>query len=328
MLKRAWNRVWSAVMRVKDAVTAPWHAAEDRFPWVERVGRAWDRMSKRNGGQFAAAISYFVFLAIFPLLLLAVSIASFVLSKHPAALEDLLTTITNNIPGTVGNEIANSVETFIHNRTKVGLIGLIGLLFTGLGFVGNLRAAVEAMWGRTGIKHNYFLRHLSNLMVLIGLGLALLLSIGLTVVTSAATEQVLRALSLEDVGGVHYALKLIGTGVAVVGDILIFFWLLVVLPGVRVPLSVGLRGALLAAVGFEILKVVGTYTIAHTSQSLSAGPFASIIALLIWLQLVSRLILFSASWTAVYAADMSEGVEEVTTGGEIEQIAVQGKPQD
>lgn len=314
-------------MHVKDVIAAPWHAMEDRFAWVARVARAWDRMSRRNGGQFAAAISYFIFLAIFPLLLLAVSIASFVLSSHPEALHNLLTNITENIPGTVGAEIANAVDTFIRNRTKVGLIGLIGLLFTGLGFVGNLRAAVEAMWGRTGIKHNYFLRHLSNLVVLIGLGLAALISIGLTIVTSSLTEQVLRALSLDDVGGVHYAVKVIGTAVAVIGDTVIFFWLLVRLPGVRVPFAVGLRGALLAAVGFEILKVVGTYTIAHTSRSLSAGPFAGIIALLVWLQLVSRLILFSASWTAVYAADVSEGVEEVTVGGETEQIAVQGERQ-
>jgi membrane protein len=54
----------------------------------------------------------------------------------------------------------------------------------------------------------------------------------------------------------------------------------------------------LAAVGFEILKIAGTYTIALSSGSATAGPFASLLAILVWVQLVSRWILFCTAWTA------------------------------
>jgi membrane protein len=54
----------------------------------------------------------------------------------------------------------------------------------------------------------------------------------------------------------------------------------------------------LAAVGFEILKIVGTYTVASTATSPTAGPFAGLLAVLIWVQLVARWTLFCAAWTA------------------------------
>ncbi len=78
----------------------------------------------------------------------------------------------------------------------------------------------------------------------------------------------------------------------------IFWWLLVRLPDVDVDRRSAVKGALLASVGFEVLKIVGTYTIAHTSKSTTYGPFAGIIAILIWIQLVARWMLFCCAWIA------------------------------
>ena len=70
---------------VKTAVTARWSALRERRPSVRHVVLAWQRMQQNNGGQYAAAITYFSFLALFPLLLLAVAVTGFVLHAHPAA---------------------------------------------------------------------------------------------------------------------------------------------------------------------------------------------------------------------------------------------------
>ena len=82
------------------------------------------------------------------------------------------------------------------------------------------------------------------------------------------------------------------------GDTLIFLLVLVRMPRADVPLRAGIRGAVLAAVGFELLKIVGTYTIAASAHSPTAGPFAGILAVLVWVQLVSRWVLFCVAWTA------------------------------
>jgi membrane protein len=59
------------------------------------------------------------------------------------------------------------------------------------------------------------------------------------------------------------------------------------------------KGALLASVGFEVLKIAGTYTIKRSASSPTAGPFASLVAILIWIQLVARWMLFCAAWMSV-----------------------------
>jgi len=96
----------------------------------------------------------------------------------------------------------------------------------------------------------------------------------------------------------HVLVKVFGIALAVVGDVLIFAWLLVRLPGADLPARVVLRGALLAAVGFEVLKVVGAYYIARVTHSPTVGVFGSVIGLLVWIYLVARFLLYCAAWTA------------------------------
>jgi membrane protein len=142
-----------------------------------------------------------------------------------------------------------------------------------------------------------------NLGVLAGLGVALVASLGVTVVGTATTDQILRALSLDTLPGMHVLVTALGIVLSVAGDVLIFWWLLVRLPAIEVPRAVAVRGALLAAAGFEVLKIIGTYTIAHSAKSPTAGPFASVLAVLIWIQLVARFMLFCCAWTAVLTAE-------------------------
>jgi membrane protein len=53
-----------------------------------------------------------------------------------------------------------------------------------------------------------------------------------------------------------------------------------------------------AAVGFGILKVVGTYYAQRVSQSPTFGVFGTVIGTLVWLNLTARLLVYSAAWTA------------------------------
>jgi membrane protein len=288
----------NALSRAKSAAGARWGALLERRPGLLHVVDAWKLLQENNGNQYAAAITYFSFLALFPLILLAVSITGFVLHAHPAAQQNLFDHITSNVPGDLGTTLKTSISTAIKARTSVGIVGLVGVLLTGLGWIGNLRAAIDGVWGRSAPKRNFFLTKVMNLLVLAGLGLGILLSLGLTVAGTSLTDQLLRAVNLEDVAGVHYLVKILGLALAVAGDVLIFWWLLVRLPDMPVPRKVGLQGALLAAVGFEVLKIVGTFTIAKTAHSPTAGPFAGLLAVLIWIQLVARFMLFCAAWTA------------------------------
>ncbi|MDP9115995.1 MAG: YihY/virulence factor BrkB family protein [Actinomycetota bacterium] len=284
--------------RIKSRSATHWAGLKARHRSLAHVVTAWARLSANNGGQYAAAITYFSFLALFPLILLVVAITGFVLHAHPAAQQSLFNHITDTVPGSFGNTLKSAIQTAITQRAGVGLVGLVGVLLTGLGWIGNLRAAINAVWGLGPVEGNFFAVKAKNLLVLGGLGLSLLISLGLTAVGTALTSQIVHWLGLGHVAGMHVVLSVLGVALAAGGDVVIFWWLLVRLPAVRVSRQVALRGALLAAVGFEILKIVGTFTIARSAHSPTAGPFAGIVAVLIWIQLVARYMLFCTAWTA------------------------------
>jgi len=266
------------------------------------VVAAW-RLQRTNGQLYAGAITYFSFLALFPLVLLGVSVVGFALHSDPELQHTLYQHVAERFPGRLGTEVHSLIESAIDNRSRVGLIGLVGVLLTGLGWVANLRAAIDAVWAR-GVREVGFVRaKLGNLLVLVGLGVGSVISIGLTVIGTSLTDQILRMLSLDDLPGSTFVLKLLGIALAGVGDTIIFWWILVRLPAVEVPERIAWRGALLAAVGFEVLKIVGTFTIAHTADSPAAGPFAGIVAVLIWIQLVVRYLLFACAWTATLTSE-------------------------
>ena len=275
-----------------------------RRPWVRTFAAAWERLRVTNGNLYAAAITYYSFLALFPMLLLAVSIAGFVLHAHPEALHELLDKIAKNVPGQVGRTLDNSINAAINARAGIGVIGLVGVLLTGLGWIGNLRTALDAIWKRVPPKENPVKQRLVNSGILAALGGALLVSLAITAGWAAFTHKILSVVGLESIPGMGTALAALGIAVTALADAVIFFLVLVRLPRAEVRVRVGIQGALLGAVGFEILKIIGTYTVAATASSPTAGPFAGLLAVLIWIQLVTRWMLFCAAWTAetTYAA--------------------------
>lgn len=268
-------------------------------PSLKLFVAAWERLRVTNGNLYAAAITYFSFLALFPMLLLAVSILGFVLHAHPDTLQTVLSKIAKNVPGQVGHTLSDSIKAAVNARAGIGLIGLAGVVLTGLGWIGNLRASLDAVWKRLPPKQNPVTQRLYNLGVLGLLGVSVLVSLGLTAGWAAFSHDVLVAIGLDNVPGTGTLLGVVGIAVTLVADAVIFFMVLVRLPQqVDLPLRIGIRGAVLASVGFEILKIVGTYTVAASAQSKTAGPFAGLLAVLIWIQLVTRWMLFCAAWTA------------------------------
>ena len=286
------------ITRTRNAAQARWHALVERYFWIKHLVLAWNRFSENNGNHYAGALTYFSFLALFPLLLLAVSVLGFVLRHNTELQNQLFDKITSGLPGGFGETVKQAVDSAIRARTSVGLVGLAGLLIAGLGWVGNLRAAVNAVWGVEPPRRNFFAAKLADLVVLVGLGVGILASIGLTVAGTTLTDRILRAIGAYGVAGVHTLAQITGIVLAVAGDLVIFAWVLVRLPRAELPARVVFKGALFAAIGIEILKLVGTYYISRVTHSPAVGAFGSIIGVLVWIDLVSRFLLYSAAWTA------------------------------
>jgi membrane protein len=283
---------------LKDRVTGTLRRQRQRRPWLDHLVRAYQRYKSTNGDHLAAAITYFSFLALFPLILLGISVAGFVLANNGGLQQDLQNLIRDNVPGDVGAQLSDSVTSVIENRRTIGLVGLLGVAFAGLGWVGNLRTALQVVWSCEQVEEKFLKAKLGDLLVLVGLGLGIVVSLALTAGGTAAADQLLRLVGLDGVVGMSVLTAALGLALALVADTMLFAWIFVRLPRRPVRYRTVLRGALLAAVGYEVLKVVCTFYLTRVTSNPTYGPFASAIGLLIWIDLVSRFLLLTAAWTA------------------------------
>lgn len=277
---------------------AGWRGQRARRPWFNHLIRAASHYGSRQADLLAAAITYFGFLALFPVILLGVSVAGFVLSGRPDLLADLIQEIRVAIPGELGQTVVDGVVMATDKRGAVGAIGLLGLLYAGLGWMSKLRIAMQTIWRGQPDQPNFVKDYIRDLLSLIGLGAAILASIALTALATGLTSYVIDLLGLSEIPGIGVFTALLAILIAIAGDTLIFLWLFHRLPHIDVPIRLILPGAIFGAVGFEILKLVGTFYIAQVSQSPAAAAFGSLIGLLVWIYITSRFLLFAAAWTS------------------------------
>jgi membrane protein len=274
------------------------HAARRRWIVVDHLFRAGGRYRRTQGDLTAAGVTYYAFLGLFPVLLLAASVIGLVLSGNVLLQDQLYETIREAFPGAVGEELVRQLENAINDAGFIGLIALIGFVYAGLRTIDNLRLGMERIWKGHVDDPDVFRDNLADLVALLTLGGLGLASLGITAGVTQATSWVLGVLGIADEPINGLLTKVVGIGLAVVADVVVFLWLLRVVPSVSVPLLRLLPGALFGAAGFEVLKLLGGVYLTVISRSVTASAFGGAVGLLVWINVVARFSFFTAAWTA------------------------------
>ncbi|MEY9969328.1 membrane protein [Streptacidiphilus sp. MAP12-16] len=264
--------------------------------WVlrTRAYRVFEHFNDIGSNRLAGAVTFFGFLALFPLLTVAMAIA--VATLDDAQVQHVQKQIEAQIPS-----LAQSLDlaSLVRNAGTVGLVSAALLLVSGLGWVDTTRASVRTVWRLPEEPGNPVQRKALDVGVLVGLGLVTAVSIGASSVTSALTSQVARALGIDHWLGGRFLLGLSSFVIAVGADMMLFAYLLVGLP--RIPgqrRRVVAQGALLGAVGFELLKLLISTYLSQVAGKSVYGAFGTPVALLLWINFVCRWLFFCVAWTA------------------------------
>jgi membrane protein len=291
------------IAALKQRATEKFAAARARSAQLDHVVRAKQRYDDRRGDRQAGAVTYFGFLSFFPLIALAFAAVGYASVIYDAE-DQIQRGIESALPG-LSDQI--NIQGIAAAKRSAGIIGLLGLLWAGTGWVDALREALRSMWlQKPHGGANIVIKKAFDVVVLVTLGLALVASVAISGVASAATQLVLGWVDLADSILATWLLRLLAVLVAVASNAVIFAVMFWRLSGVHIPRGRLLRGALLAGVGFEILKQLGTFLIGNTTDNPIYATFAVAVGLLIWINFVSRVTLLAAAWTATDA--YSEGV--------------------
>ncbi|MDX3458828.1 YihY/virulence factor BrkB family protein [Streptomyces sp. ME02-8801-2C] len=268
------------------------------------IWRSYERLDRVKWSRLAAAMTFISFVALFPLLTLAAAIAAATLSTgRQNELEDK---IAEQVPG-ISEQL--NIDGLVENAGTIGVIAGAVLLFTGIGWVGSMRECLRAVWEVPEDEGNPVLRKVKDAGVLVGLGGAVLVTIGASTVASAAIGWAARGLGIDEAGWGAVLLRLAAFAVAVLADFLVLLYVLTLLPGVEPTRRRLFVAALIGAAGFELLKLLLSSYMQDVAGKSMYGAFGVPVALLLWINFTSRLVLFCASWTATPSSDRSDRSE-------------------
>jgi membrane protein len=276
----------------------------EQRPFLDHLIRAFGRYQADAGDRQAAAVTFFGFLSFFPILALATSILSYALGDE--AVGTVVREVNAYAPGLATQLGLEEILTDNRKAGVAGLIGLAGLLYSGLGWVDALREAIRAIWHHNVKEGNFLVKKAKDVVILAGLGVTVLLSIGISAATGAFTGFAFETLGVDETGVAVLLAKLVGIALGMLTSGALFLFLFWRLPKVQSPFRRVVKGALLAAVLFELLKRAGAFYIERTTENPLYGSFAVVVGLLVWINIVSRMLLVCAAWvvTAPYDSDI------------------------
>lgn len=267
-------------------------------PWAVRLMRthAWrsyERMDRVHWTRLAAAMTFTSFVALFPLLTVAAAIGAATLGQEQQ--DTLQEKITQQVPG-ISDQL--DIGGLVQNAGTVGLIAGAVLLFTGISWAGSMRECLRAVWELPDVEENPALRKAKDAGVLVGLGGAVLITLGASAVASAMVGRISRGIGLEEGGWGGIVLHVAAFAVAVGADFLLLLYVLTLLPGVEPARRALVVAALIGASGFELLKLLLSGYIQGVAAKSMYGAFGVPVALLLWINFTMKLVLFCAAWTA------------------------------
>lgn len=247
----------------------------ERWPWFGRLMRIQNRYRELNGNYLAAAVTLAGFLSLFPLLLVGFAVLGFVSHGRLDLAGDIVGRL--GLTGDAARFVTDLIAQTEKSRQLASILGVAGLLWSGLGLVAAVQYAVNTAWQ---VKGDGWKDKLTGLLWLAGAGI---LFVGSFAVTAAAN---VLPVYLAPVG------ILLGFGI----DVVAWLWTFKILTHRDLPWRAYLPGAIAGAIGMGVLKTVGGIYVPRLISSASAlyGSFAVIFAMLAWLLFFGRLVVYAA----------------------------------
>ncbi|MFC7645116.1 YihY/virulence factor BrkB family protein [Streptosporangium lutulentum] len=269
--------------------------ARVRWHWFDHLIRTVQRYQVQSGDRLAGAVTYFAFLSFFPIIALAFAIFGYFLFADSKATAALAGAINAYLPGLADKLPIKQIS---ESRTGAGIIGLIGLLYAGLGAMDALRGALREISMTTEAPLNFFMGKLRDLASFVLVGITVIFSVVVGGFATQASGVVAGWLGLPGSVTAIAVIWPVGLAVSVLADVVVFLILLGWVGRSTQPFRVVLRGAVLGAIGFGLLKQLAALILSYTLNNPVYGVFAVVVGLLVWINLSARVIIYAAAWTA------------------------------
>ena len=281
------NSAVRAVTKVKVRSKLALERARSRYPVVDILAATFKRYSADDAGSYAAALTYYTFFAIFPLLLFGAAMLGYLTFGNDELKTKILDAAVSSIPLLKDALTPQGLDLIEANRQTIALTGVALAFYSGTGVIAALGHALDKIH-HVDNEGNFFQKRIRALKWLALLGLAAVGSLTMTGVANFAPA--LLSTSLGYIGGF-------------VVNVFIFLTAFKFLPAKRLDFKEVWVGALIAASTFELLKTLGAVylTQGESVRNATFGTLAGAATLLVAAYLISQVTLMAAEVNAVLA---------------------------
>jgi uncharacterized BrkB/YihY/UPF0761 family membrane protein len=242
------------------------------------------KFSDDNANLLVVSLAWYGFTAIFPLLLVVVTVLGFVGEK---SLGSTLVSTLHEFP-VIGDSFNPASANRFHGNSLGLIIGLVGFLYGAQGVTQNAQLAMASVWDVPQLERSGFLPRL-------GRSFAALVTIGGAFLINAVLATYVTRV------GESYGVRVPVLAGLLVLNAALYWATFILLTPKRIKPVPSLPGAIVGGVAFTLLITVGTGLLTHQLKNASStyGAFGSVIGIVTFLLLLAKLSIYAAELNPV-----------------------------
>jgi YihY family inner membrane protein len=280
---RGWSRITAGTTRVVDAVDG----FQQRRAVTAVPSAVVRKYSDDRAGQLAAQISHAAFLAVFPMLLVLLTLVGLVLHGHRGLQDDIINSALRQFP-VLGSDLKKNVHQLSTSNLLALVVGTLWLLYGSL----RLSRASQLMMAEVWDIHRddlpdfwHWIPRAAGFLVVLGLGF----------LAGGALA------GLGAFGRLGSFSTWIGLALSLAVNILMYWGAFAIVVHIPRGDRAVWPGAIIGGVGWTLLQFAGAQLVSHQLRHLSNlyGTFATILGLIWWIALGAMITVYAAEANVV-----------------------------
>lgn len=244
-----------------------------------------------RGSAFAAVLTHYAFLALFPLLVLLLTLLSRLRTSNAELQERIVDSVVAQLPA-IGSRLRAEANPLPFEGLMI-VVSTVALLWGATGLYNSAQLVMSQVWNVEGVQRPGFFGRLWRSMVLFAtLGAGAFISAAAWWSGLFAPSTV--ALQASSV-----------VGIVLLNVVLLFVGLRIVTPA-RVPTTLLVAPAIATGIAWEVLRFLGQRLVTHRVSQLDElyGIFALVLVTIAWLNLVARVAVLAVEAAVVHAHEL------------------------
>ncbi len=271
--------------------------------WLQRLRlfRSLMRYSNGRGALLAGGIAYSAIFSLAAALTIGVTMLLMILGRRPLLQDAVFSSLASSLPGVLewkgSSGIVNPADlVFSTSFSLTSVVAVVVLLFSATTVMRAMKSSIRAMFGIDQVPSGAAMEQLRDLLGFLAIAFGVGATGILTLANSIIGRHILLALGVQSAitsAAIRIGSFLISSAI----DGLILWVLIRFVALIRVPKKDLLYGLVIFGVISTLIRSLGTSVVGSVNNPLLAS-FAAIATLLLWINLLSRVMLITCAFIA------------------------------